>query len=414
LYPVNEVSNDIFYQFQGGLNLSLPSFLLPFPVRWLPKDVRRDGNLTRFSPQTSFGTNVRSENLREFSRITVSGNSTYRWAHIPGQQTAISQLSPFVIELINIDIRDEDFARQVDTLPQAIQRNFLPRFSSRLVYTYTETDALFRRLFKNNRNTFIFRGNIEIGGNIPYLLDRLRVVGDDTDFRDHKLGEVNYGQFFKGSMEWKFYFPFSQNPSNQFVIRSLIGGSFAWNYTGVVPPESRYYSGGTSTMRGWQSNTLGPGTFSLDELQASTDAENFSSIFAPGGETILELNAELRFDVYPYLKMAFFTDLGNVWFTDRQRVRDELTSSESGDGGLPENIVNRMVMRPGNYVLGWDAGVGFRFDFSFLILRLDLAQQLFAPDLVDDPVRQGWVIQRFPRDLGGRRWQFNLGIGYPF
>ncbi|MEZ4686820.1 MAG: BamA/TamA family outer membrane protein [Bacteroidia bacterium] len=73
-----------------------------------------------------------------------------------------------------------------------------------------------------------------------------------------------------------------------------MGGSLPIAKTVVTPPESRFYSGGTSSMRGWLSRTLGPGTFPLEDIQDPNAAVNLSSLFALGGEYILEANAEFR------------------------------------------------------------------------------------------------------------------------
>jgi hypothetical protein len=60
------------------------------------------------------------------------------------------------------------------------------------------------------------------------------------------------------------------------------------------------------------------------------------------------------------------------------------------------------------------AGVGLRFDLSFLIIRTDLAIPLRIPYL---PPGEKWVIDKI--DFGNPEWRrsnliFNLAIGYPF
>jgi outer membrane protein insertion porin family len=59
-------------------------------------------------------------------------------------------------------------------------------------------------------------------------------------------------------------------------------------------------------------------------------------------------------------------------------------------------------------------GVGFRFDFSFFVLRLDIAMPLRKPFL---PEGQRWVLKDI--DIGSSEWRkdnliFNIAIGYPF
>ena len=54
------------------------------------------------------------------------------------------------------------------------------------------------------------------------------------------------------------------------------------------------------------------------------------------------------------------------------------------------------------------SGFGLRFDFDFLILRLDIATKVY------DPTAPGskWAIRKF--SLREDQSAFNLGIGYPF
>ena len=59
-------------------------------------------------------------------------------------------------------------------------------------------------------------------------------------------------------------------------------------------------------------------------------------------------------------------------------------------------------------------GFGLRFDFSFLVLRTDLAFPLNKPYL---PKGDRWVIDQIR--FGNSAWRndnlvFNLAIGYPF
>ncbi|MCY1553650.1 hypothetical protein D9M68_901560 [compost metagenome] len=59
-------------------------------------------------------------------------------------------------------------------------------------------------------------------------------------------------------------------------------------------------------------------------------------------------------------------------------------------------------------------GLGLRFDFSILVLRLDFGMPLRKPWM--DPGEK-WVINRI--DFSSKAWRqenivFNLAIGYPF
>jgi len=385
--------DNIFYEIGGNVKLNIPQFLLPIGQK-------RNLALEPLSPQTVLTGTISRESRREFRRLLTGLTLSYRWQHIrPNPEKIIaSQLTPIGIDFIDIIIRNADFQQRVDTLPIAIQRDYQARFSSRTSYSFTYSNYGRSRAYPTN----YFQVNAEVGGNLPYLLDRF--VLNDSEPGDNQINDnLFYGQYVKGSFEYKRYIPL--NRGTELVLRGLIGAAKAYRTTGEdttgniyrhVPFENRFFSGGANSMRGWRSNTLGPGTLRLPEFQNVFGIASASSLLAPGGEVILELNAELRFDVISYLELAIFTDAGNVWFN--QEIDQGLDTRTDTD---------QSTLTIDNLQLGWDAGIGFRFDFSFLILRLDIGQQLYAPD-------KGWILQQFPRDLGAGRAQYNLGIGYPF
>lgn len=385
----NQLDN-LFFEISGGANFSIPRFLIPF--RSPAKEVLRN-------PTTTFAASFRGEFRAEYDRFTSGINLQYRWDHKQSNKELLmsSQLIPLSIDFISTRNINASFQEEIDQLPRNIQRDYQSRFSSRFAYSFIYSTYMLSRL----RPSYYFRFNAEIGGNLPWLLER--IIGDDTDKQDNFLtlipsiiDTVAYGQYFKTSVEGKYFLPI--NRRTELVFRGIIGYAQAYNFTSIVPQESRFFTGGTNSMRGWQSNTLGPGILSLDALRTeSSDDQNVSSLIAPGGEVKFEMNAELRFDVYSYLEMALFTDLGNVWFG--QQPSNEIEEAEQAT--LSSNTLK----------LGWDAGLGFRFDFDFLILRIDIARQLFAPDLLSMGMR-GWLFRR--NSAAGNRTQFNLGIGYPF
>jgi len=371
--------SNIFYEFGTSLNMYIPRLLIP---------VFGNRNSGQFSPSTSLNASFRLENLREYNRLSTGAKLTYKWFHNSLSRKTFSQFTPVSLDFIRIAQIDSAFQKNIiDKLPLTFQRDYQPRFSSRLAYSFTHSNYQSTRLIP----TYFFRLNAEIGGNLPQLIDRFtQGRGGDQSASDNKLFDrFFYAQYAKLSVEGKYYKPLTEG--SELVLRAIAGYSRAYGSTLVVPQESRFFSGGTNSMRGWQSNTLGPGRASLSDFTNETGIN--ASLAAPGGEILLELNAELRFDLISYLEMALFTDVGNVWFNKTRAQK--------------ANISEASVFSGKNLVPGWDAGLGFRFDFSFLVLRFDIGQQLYAPD-------RGWVINRLFNEPLLRSTQINLGIGYPF
>ena len=111
----------------------------------------------------------------------------------------------------------------------------------------------------------------------------------------------------------------------------------------------------------------------------------------------MELNTELRADLFSIVEGAVFVDAGNIWLLNEN---PDKPGAEISKDFLKELAVG--------------TGIGLRFDLSFLVLRTDLAFPLRIPYL---PEGQRWVFDQI--DFGDSSWRqqnliFNLAIGYPF
>ncbi|MFN8395438.1 MAG: BamA/TamA family outer membrane protein [Bacteroidia bacterium] len=391
-----------FYRFlQGSVSLSLQ-----FPRIFAPGLVTK--NLQAFEPATSFILTASRQSSRDYDRNAVNLDWNYRWFHSSINKKAQSSFSPYVVALIQSNLKqrllDQILNIGSDDLRRLILQDFRRRFSSWGDYKFTYNNAASNSL----RHNLSLVANAQMGGNTPYLIDRFLKV--DGNWKDYRLGSLFYGQFLKLSAEVKNNFPIGRHAS--FVTRSHIGIAKPWNYSRFVPFESRFFSGGANSMRGWQSNTLGPGTFSIYNAPLIKTDTGFvkdpnwdfkqSQIFlAPGGEFLFETNLELRADVYKWIKVAIFSDIGNVWFLPNSTV--DFTEV------LVDTVYNNPKLSSQTaFKLGIDAGIGLRLDFDFFLFRVDLAKQIYAPDL------PGFVINSKRDHLGGKRIQLNFGIGYPF
>jgi outer membrane protein insertion porin family len=109
-----------------------------------------------------------------------------------------------------------------------------------------------------------------------------------------------YGQYFR-------YFPLQserQDPVTSASIRPRLVFAtgvrlgLAWGLGNPVPRTERFFAGGSSTMRGYEQNTVGPIT---------------PERFALGGEALLVLNNEIRMPIVSIFDGVVFTDIGNVY-----------------------------------------------------------------------------------------------------
>jgi outer membrane protein assembly factor BamA len=110
------------------------------------------------------------------------------------------------------------------------------------------------------------------------------------------------------------------------------------------------------------------------------------------------LNAEIRYEKFRYLKLAAFLDAGNIWFK-----KD--APGEPGSGLDRGDLFSEMAV---------GGGLGFRLDFSIMVLRFDWAIPFRKPWY---PTGSRWVLNEI--SFGDKDWRkenlvLNIGIGYPF
>jgi outer membrane protein assembly factor BamA len=136
---------------------------------------------------------------------------------------------------------------------------------------------------------------------------------------------------------------------------------------------------------------LGPGTF--NEYYLNGTREYIELL----GDIKMEFNTELRATLYKFLKGAVFFDAGNIWLYNDH--------PDFPGGRFTSNFYKEYAA---------DMGVGLRFDFKILLLRLDMGMPVRKPWL---PEGERWVFNQIA--FSNRDWRrdnmiLNIAIGYPF
>jgi outer membrane protein insertion porin family len=171
------------------------------------------------------------------------------------------------------------------------------------------------------------------------------------------------------------------------AARSFFGIAIPYGNSTAVPFTKQFSVGGPTSLRGFEVREVGPGTY-VNPFYAQHEDLGF---FDQTGDMKMEVNAELRFDIFKWFKGAIFTDAGNVWL---------LKKDPATPGGEFEfNTFWRQF--------AVDVGPGLRLDFSYFVVRLDYGI----------PIRN-------PANTGGSKWYiqntsigpgvFQLAVGYPF
>ncbi|MEN8005599.1 MAG: BamA/TamA family outer membrane protein [Candidatus Krumholzibacteriota bacterium] len=211
--------------------------------------------------------------------------------------------------------------------------------------------------------------------------------------------------FFKWSTAWHNY---HRTPiGGTLALRFMAGGTRPYGRSldrgpDGVPYDDRFFAGGSSTVRGYRHNSLGPQVTDQDEL----DRLNYSSdVLLPdnparGGNYLMLTNVEWRFPL-PVLRRwkfssVFFFEGGNVWAQLRDvRMRGFRLSSEPGD---PQDQASTK-----DWDYRYSYGTGIRFDTPFGPVRVDVGFPLKRVRYVSET-----------RDLQDPKILWHFSLGYPF
>jgi len=192
-----------------------------------------------------------------------------------------------------------------------------------------------------------------------------------------------FAQYIKADIDLRYNFII--NDVSSIVYRGFIGVGIPYGNSKAIPFEKQYFGGGANGLRAWQVRSLGPGSYippdGTDFLNETADIK-------------LEANAEYRFKLFWILEGALFLDAGNIW-----TYNNDVTRPGS------QFILNKFYK---DIAVG--TGVGFRFDFNFVIGRIDLGMKLRDPLLTDG---SKWIVMRRSYNYSND-FTWVIGIGYPF
>jgi len=362
-------------EFGPKITLTIPKFLfIPVPYE---KQSRSAMPFTVASAALNF------QKRPDYTREIITGSFGYKWYET---KTKTHEFSPVEVSLVKID-KSPAFQLGIDTSNDFLLQN---SFQDHLIlapkYTFTYNSQLSPKI-KDRSNRYYYRGTVELGGNLLRLA--FEASGQTPDSADsYNLFNIRFAHYILIDNEFRFYRTFSEKHSLATRFAAGVGVPLSNNPT--LPFEKSFFSGGANGMRAWKARSLGPGAYfepnqTYDKL----------------GDIRLESSVEYRFKMISFIEGAFFVDAGNIWLINEDSIRVD------GEFQL-SNFANQIAI---------GGGFGTRFDFSFLIVRLDLALPLKNPAL---PRGERWIWQDTPiYDTQGDNvnrfgLNFNLGIGYPF
>ena len=356
------------YRFGSEANLVWPRLVAPFKLH----------SPSGFVPKTKLTLGYEYQNRTKlYSLKTFKGSFGYLWKENERKEHLFNVTEITFASPQNVTKLYKDQVEINESLGKVIEKQLI--FGPTYSYTYTNAQQ------KRKKNTFYYKGTVDLAGNIAGLTTGANIKKGDTI----KVFNVPFSQFIKIENDFRHYYKLG--PDSQLASRIIVGAGYSYGNSSEMPFIKQFFIGGTNSLRAFRARSIGPGSFDSAATNTSTFLPDQS------GDIKLEFNTEYRAKIYGLVKGALFLDAGNIWLLN--------DNPDKPGAKFSKKFMSELAV---------GAGAGLRFDFSFLILRTDLAFPIRKPYLSEG---NRWVLDKV--DFGSGAWRkenliFNLAIGYPF
>jgi outer membrane protein assembly factor BamA len=385
--------------------LTIPRFISPIKI---------DYKSSRYLPKTQIKAAFNIQNRVRYYRLSsINLGYGYNW-----RESAAKSHELFPVDIAYVQTHKTDEFESLLETNTVLANSFVNQFIVGTRYSYILNTQLSqevaqkyeRRRFREHN--FYFNGNIDVAGNLLNTVQR--TAGIDPGLEQggrkvHTLFNSPYSQYVRGDIDFRYYWQWARH--SKLATRAVAGVGYAYGNSRTMPYIKQFAIGGSNSIRAFPARSIGPGSYMLDLDNAFFIDQR--------GDIKLEANAEYRFDIIKSFKGAVFVDAGNIWLM-RPDPKDDTTRRVGGEFQR-KSFINEIAV---------GTGLGFRMDFSFFVLRLDIAFPLRKAVQLpeekesvriddEDRARQRWKWVINDIDFTRPGWRsdnliFNIAIGYPF
>ena len=337
--------------------------------------------LQRKSQATSrFSLKINAQSRPEFQKTIFSAGWSYMWSDSwkMSHKLDVLDLNYLVVPWISDHFRAE-YLDSVKSARSILKYNYEDLLITKLGYTFYYSNASM-----NSTAPFQYsvRVGVETSGNMFNLL------AEPMNFEQNDAGQymvfgVAFAQYAKH--DFSFTANWRMDRMNNLVAHLEWGVAVPYGNSTSLPFEKRYFAGGANSVRGWSVRELGPGVFSGDDKAID--------YIKHSGDIKIGASVEYRSKLFWKVNGAAFVDAGNIW-----TIR-EYAEQPGGEFSF-DSFYKQIAV---------SYGLGLRFDFGFLVLRLDGGMKAYNP-------AGSTLYRRLPLvhpDMS-RDFAFHLAVGYPF
>ncbi len=359
--------------------LVLPQVLAPFHL----------GNLlAKYQPRTRFALSTTYTRNVFYTRSNTELTFDYLWQTSAYQQYIFT---PIDLGIVSTPYTSTFYQNRLDSLRRfqgsPLYRSFLPIYEPSFSFTslYNSNDL------NQTRDAHFLRIFAELGG-LTRGIYRNEEWFKRTNLSVYNFAKltVDYRRYYKLSpltyLAWRLNGGVAHALTKSIDPSPIPGQPATERY--ILPYDKYLFAGGSNSVRAWSPRRLGTGSYATQLPNGDRDYYTEQP-----GEVLLEGSLEYRFPVYSFIKGALFTDFGNVW---------TLQPDANREGA--EFLFDRFYKQ---FAVG--SGFGIRMDFTFLILRFDIATKVYDPTETGQP----WRIRNALKHTDNQT-VINVGLGYPF
>jgi outer membrane protein insertion porin family len=370
------VNQGVYNSYEMGANTQLyfPEFIIPFNIKPPP---------TLFLAKTKIDLGFKMlQSVFYYNMSAMNLSFGYIWKASAQKSFELDPISFSFTKLLSTTQAFNSLLLENPYLFQSFEEQFI--IGSTLSYTYNSM------IGSKSPSQDYFNGTIQVSGNTLHLAQTLLSGPAANESSTDKVFGYDYAQYSRITLEYRYYYNLNKN--NKIAIRFYGGVGLPYGNSSIMPYVKQFFSGGSNSIRAFQARSLGPGSYKIPDSLAG------KFFFDQSGDIKLEGNLEYRFNIISVLKGAVFTDAGNIWLAGKNPLYP------GGEFNIA-TFQNEMAV---------GTGAGLRFDFSYFVIRFDLAFPLRIPSL---PENERWVVSQI--DFNSSSWRnqnlvLNLAIGYPF
>ena len=390
---------NVYKSTSAGINASitLPQLLFPF------RDATRY-KLGKLNPKTKILTGYAYTDRPEYRRANISLSGTYNLESKRNKTTQYS-LTFANLSIINTERISTEFQKILNTQDSlgnhSLVNSFKRSFVNSIIFGITWNPNNYGNLERSS--TFI-RAQVESGGTIWNFIDP-KIITD---------AGLQYFKYLRLTLDARRNTVLKKNT----VLAYRFNGGVAYSYgsNNSLPYEKFFFAGGSNGIRAWRPRRLGPGSFKPNLSTNPAGDGLYSYSIEQPADILLEGSIEFRQKLFGFIDGAIFLDAGNVWtFQPRKKIVEQ-QEVENGNSQFRIDSFYKEI--------GVGTGFGLRFDFTFLIVRLDVGIKVYDPARDEDDrfvLNKARFFKPYAsKDANGNYFNFrepviyNFGIGYPF